>query len=103
MRLRPVGPGIGGLNYSPLLRDVPQRERSAAPALLGRALAAHADRSDCRPTLWQALAAGARRMGRRVVDARMAQAERLIEVESRRLFGRETGPFNGDAFGSRYY
>ena len=103
MRLRQVGPGIGGLNYSPLLRDIPRIARSKAreqPMPAAAAAAALADRGQ---TLWQAATASARQMGRRVVDARMAQAERLIQLESRRLFGREARPFNGNAIGSRYY
>jgi hypothetical protein len=51
---------------------------------------------------WQSAAGTARRMGQRVVEARMAQARRLIESDTRRLFGREARTFDRYAIGSRY-
>jgi len=104
MRLLRVNPAVEGLNYIPLLRDAIVRAKpSPTPALLRTAALAPADRPGAFDAFWRATRATARRMSQRVVAARMAQAQRLIESETRRLFGRESGAFDRDAIGSRYY
>lgn len=92
MRSRPIGPGVGGLYYSPLLQEThgikaphPHRGQPAHPAPAGHPRA-----------LWQAIADIARRAARRLVDARMAEAQRYVELERRRYqinapAGRGTG------------
>jgi len=103
MRLRRVGPGIGGLYYSPLLQDarslesIPARPESAAPV-----------QADARPSsgrvqaLWAATVRLARRMADRFVEARMAQARRHIEMATTVYRYDGTGR-SRDAIGSRYY
>ncbi len=94
MRLRDVGPGIGGLNYAPLLREKMRRalerlpEQSAAGA---RAASA-----------WQTIRAMARQMGNALIEARMAQARRCVELQTARLQARDGTTFGRD-IGSRYY
>lgn len=94
MRLRRVGPGIGGLYYPNLIKREGTLEPRAVPA------AAPASRL---PAAWAWLTAAAQRAGQAVIDARMAQAERMIEMETRRLAGRDGGVAERDALGSRYY
>lgn len=94
MRLRRVGPGVGGLYYPNLLKRDGTVDSRAVPA------AAPASRL---PAAWARLAAAARQAGRAVNDARMAQAERMIEMETRRLAGRDGGAAGRDEVGSRYY
>jgi hypothetical protein len=81
MRSRPIGPGIGGLYYSPLLRDVHSTEETAAVG--GRTaspMLAH------RPAmLWQAIGGVASRAARRFVEARMAQAQAYVDRAQRQL------------------
>lgn len=102
MRLRRVGPGIGGLYYSPLLQDA----RSVEPTL---AKAAHeAAQADARPAggrlqaLWAATVRLARRMADRYVEARMAQARRHIEMATT-VYRYDSLARGRDAIGSRYY
>lgn len=94
MRLRRVGPGVGGLYYPNLLKRDGALEPRTVPA------AAPASRL---PAAWARLAAAARRAGRAVIDARIAQAKRMIEMEAGRLAGRDGGATGRDALGSRYY
>jgi hypothetical protein len=96
MRLRRVGPGIGGLYYPNLLKSDRGLEPRSVPVLLSAKATAPAAPDGRLRMIWRSAAATARRMGRAVIDARMAQARRMIELESRRLAGR-------DAIGSRYY
>jgi len=104
MRLHRVGPAVGGLSHFPFLRDViVPANASPSPAPLLTAALAAGDRSGAFEALWQSATAIARRMGQRVVEARIARAQRLIESETRRLFGREARTFDRDAVGSRYY
>jgi len=96
MRNRPIGPGVGGLYYPPLLQDAHSKDAQAAgvdrPAqgAMGARLLA----------LWAAICGVAHRAGRRVVDARMAQAQRLIDGSLRRS---RFEPAPGQRSASRYY
>lgn len=102
MRLRRVGPGIGGLYYPNLLKHDAIEPR-VIPALSSAKVAA-ADAPLGRPqAAWRSIVAAARRVGRAVIDARMAQAERLIELEARRLADRDGGVPDRVAVGPRYY
>jgi hypothetical protein len=103
MRLRRVGPGIGGLYYPNLLKSDRGLEPYAVPVLLSAKATAPAAPAGRMHAIWASAAATARRMGRAVVDARMAQAQRLIERETRRLSGRDGNATGRDAIGSRYY
>lgn len=80
MRSRPVGPGLGGLYYPPLLEDAnrtgPNGARAARPAL-----SATAER---RQGLRQALVAAFRRGFDRLAQSRMAEAQRHIDEVTRK-------------------
>jgi hypothetical protein len=97
MRIRPIGPGIGGLYYSPMLQDAHTLERSVSrpvdPARRPSAAGSPAGR------FWGAIAAAARRAGQRLIEARMAQAQVMID-QAVRNYGVDTRP--GRA-GVRYY
>jgi|APHig6443718053_1056840.scaffolds.fasta_scaffold153945_2 hypothetical protein len=80
MRNRPIGPGVGGLYYPPLLQDADNKEGQAAYG----GQPAHGAMGARLLALWAAIGGVARRAGRRVVDARMAQAQRLIDASLRR-------------------
>jgi hypothetical protein len=97
MRSRPIGPGVGGLYYSPLLQEtnaikLPAKRpgQLAGPALAGQL-----------HSLWQAIAGISRRAARRLVDARMAEAQRYVELERRRY--RIDAPASGRSATVRYY
>jgi hypothetical protein len=101
MRIRPIGPGIGGLNYSSMLQDAHTLERPVsrpgAPARQpGPAGAGQAGR------IWSAITAAAGRAGRRFVEARMAQARLMIDRASR-SYGIDTRPGGAGSVGTRYY
>ena len=102
MRLRPIGPGIGGLYYSFLLKNARSLEpaQSAAKQLplpgLPAARGGHLRR------LAQSLAGWARKCGQRLIEARMAQAEAQI-ARSRALFDADTQLARSRAIGVRYY
>jgi hypothetical protein len=98
MRLRDVGPGIGGLNYAPLLRDTNERKLRRALERLPEQSAAGARAASA----WQSVRTAVRRMGQALVEARMAQAQRLVELETARLRARDGTAFGRD-IGSRYY
>jgi len=80
MRSRPLGPGLGGLYYSPLLRD----------SNANRSATASAPQTVARPpvnrlaAIWQAIADASRRAGQRLVESRMAEARQHLNVELRR-------------------
>jgi hypothetical protein len=99
MRLREIGPGIGGLNYAPLLRDTNESKLRRALAQMPQQTAATVRR----PGLWQSIRATARKMGQALVEARMAQARRMVELETARFRARDGTTVDRDAFGSRYY
>jgi hypothetical protein len=99
MRLRNVGPGIGGLNYDPLLR---QRNEKALRRALARLPNDDAELASL-SRLWKSISATAKVMGERVVAARMAQAQRLIEVEQIRLSLSAGEPYRRGFIGARYY
>ncbi|MBK9243376.1 MAG: hypothetical protein IPM30_00725 [Burkholderiales bacterium] len=81
MRSRPIGPGIGGLYYSPLLRDV----HSTAETAACQSQAANSSQQH-RPALsWQAIRGLARRAAGRFVEARMAQAQAYVDRAQRDL------------------
>lgn len=96
MRLREVGPGIGGLNYGPLLRDVKEREMLRA---LER-LPVRSAGNERLERLWTRIQHAARKIGQAVIDVRMAQARQIIEDESAHL--RIDGS-RRDTLGARYY
>lgn len=102
MRLRQVGPGIGGLNYSPLLRNVRRPPWATSPARLEPTDVPRGARSGASAS-WQSLVELARRAVERLVESRKAQAARLIAIERQRLFGRNGTSFDRSAIGSRYY
>jgi hypothetical protein len=80
MRNRPIGAGVGDLYCSPLLQDADTQNGKAARH--GRAI--HGIAGARLQALWAAISAAAGRAGQRVVDARMAQAQRLIDASLRR-------------------
>jgi hypothetical protein len=98
MRIRPIGPGIGGLNYSSMLQDAHTLERPVSRPV-GSARRSVAVGSGPAGTLWGAIAAVARRAGQRLVEARMAQAQLMID-QAVRNYGLDSRP--GRA-GVRYY
>lgn len=100
MRLRDVGPGIGGLNYAPLLRDTNERKLRRALERLPEQRSAAVARA---ASVWQSIRAIARRVVNALIASRMAQAQRMIELEIARLPSRDGTTFNRDAIGSRYY
>lgn len=79
MRSRPVGPGVGGLYYSPLLQDAHSHAR---PAARRGEPTRHAPAGQ-RHQLWVAIAGIARRAAQRLIDARMAEAQRQIDCAVR--------------------
>jgi hypothetical protein len=84
MRLNRFGPGVGGLYYSPLVdgaRKLAPTEAAAMPVAGAAAPASPAGRLQ---GLWQSTKSIARRIGRAIVDERMAQARRLIALETPR-------------------
>jgi len=99
MRLRNVGPGIGGLNYGPLLR---QRNEKALRRALARLPNDDAEAAWL-SSLWQSLRAKAKVIGQRYVAARMAQAQRLIDFEQARLARSEGDGYRRGVIGARYY
>lgn len=97
MRSRPIGPGVGGLYYSPLLQQA--HSSKAPPAVHGQpACPAQAGR---RQTLWQAIAGIGRRAAQRLVDARMAEAQRYVDAAVREY--RLDAPAGRRASTVRYY
>jgi hypothetical protein len=98
MRLREVGPGIGGLNYAPLLRNIDERKMRRA---LDR-LPVQGIESEPLERLWRDIRAAARKMGQAIIAARMAQARRIIELETAHLRADGTR-HSRDAIGVRYY
>ncbi len=75
MRSRLVGPGVGGLYYSPLLRS---RQGAVGLAAGGLAVGERQWRGG-RRRLRLAIAGAARGAAQRLVDARMAQAQQYVE------------------------
>jgi hypothetical protein len=98
MRLRDVGPGVGGLNYAPLLRDTNERQLRRALQRLPEYSVAGARAA----SIWQSIRATARRMGNALIEARSAEARRMIERETARLRSRDGGS-DLVIVGSRYY
>jgi hypothetical protein len=82
MRLNRFGPGVGGLYYSPLVDGARKLAPTEAAAVAGAA--APASPAGRLQELWQSTKSIARRIGRAIVDARMAQARRLIALETPR-------------------
>jgi len=80
MRSRPVGPGLGGLYYPPLLEDANRTGRNGARATRP-ARSATADR---RQGFRQDVVAAFRRGFDRLVQARMAEAQRQIDEVTRK-------------------
>jgi len=97
MRSRPIGPGIGGLYYSPLLRDVHNTDETAA----GRGWTANPMLAHRPAMLWQAIGGVASRAARRIVEARMAQAQAYIDRVQRQLQAERPAGRRGSAL--RYY
>lgn len=104
MRLRPIGPGIGGLYYAPLLRDVqsmkrttqairrlPPSESAATSALAGTGRA-----------IWRSTAAAARRFGQRFIEVRTAQAEAYV-ARAREIYNADAELARARSIGVRYY
>ena len=100
MRQRPVGPGIGGLYYSPLLQDAHSTNRTT------RAIRRLPQSGEPYPafahTAWLAIAAAARRFGDRLVHVRQEQARAQIERTTAILGSAKSRP-GGDVVGARYY
>jgi hypothetical protein len=97
MRSRPIGPGIGGLYYSPLLRDVHNTDETAA----GRGRTANPPLAHRPAMLWQAIGGVASRAARRFVEARMAQAQAYVDRAQRQLQVERPAGRPGSAL--RYY
>lgn len=100
MRLRPIGPGIGGLNYSPLLKDGRSLDQAARAArhVTQRELSSRGNRS--LGALWLSMAAAARRVGDQYCQARMEQARAYIAQRSSVL---EFDSTAASQRGPRYY
>lgn len=76
MRTRPIGPGVGGLYYSPLLQDAHTNEERVP-----RSVDSARREPAARPLdVWQAVVGIVRRAGQRLVEARMEQAQRQIDL-----------------------
>lgn len=93
MRSRPVGPGLGGLYYPPLLEDANRTAKAGARP----ARSATVDR---RQGLRQAVATAFRRAFDRLVQSRMAEARRHIGEVTRNLDLDGVAAGRG---GARYY
>lgn len=99
MRLRPIGPGIGGLYYSPMLQNAHTRDRISAYSRTEIVVDAGPSRSG---SPWQAIKNWLKPYADRVVRARMAQADREIALVRAKLY--PPGPSSAsDWIGSRYY
>ena len=97
MRTRPIGPGVGGLYYSPLLQDPHSATASAAPS--SRPIR---PTSGTRPRMpWQAIVGIARRAAQRLIDARLADAQRYVDDAARKY--RLDAPAVPHAPTARYY
>lgn len=97
MRTRPIGPGVGGLYYSPLLQDAHTNEETAT-----RNLESVRREPASRPLdLWRAVAGIARRAGQRLIEARMEQAQRQLDLAVVRY--RPDAPAEGRGPAGRYY
>ena len=100
MRQRPVGPGIGGLYYSPLLQDAHSSNRTT------RAIRRLPQSGDPMPAFanaaWLAFVAAARRFGDRLVHVRQEQARAQIE-RTTAILGSATSRPGRDGAGVRYY
>jgi hypothetical protein len=100
MRQRPVGPGIGGPYYAPMLRDTHSTNRTT------RAIRRLPQSGDPLPAsvhaAWGALSAAARRFGDRLVQVRQEQARAHIERTTAILGSASSRP-GRDGVGVRYY
>lgn len=83
MRMRPIGPGIGGLNYEPLLRDSINAAPSGARSANAHGAAFVATVAPRITSLRQTLASWARTFGERFVEARMQQAQDYVARATR--------------------
>lgn len=104
MRLRPIGPGVGGLYYAPLVRDVQNMERTTRairrlPPLESATATALAGTGKA---LWQSIAAAAQRCGQRFVEVRTAQAEACV-ARAREIYKADADMARARAIGVRYY
>lgn len=79
MRTRPLGPGVGGLYYDPLLHD-----RKAAGATTAGA-AARSHPAEPLRGAWLRFTVACARAGARLMAARAAEADRLITQTLERL------------------
>ena len=100
MRQRPVGPGIGGLYYSPLLQDAHSSNRTT------RAIRRLPPSGDQIPAsahaAWVAFVGAALRFGNRLVQARQEQARAHIE-RTTAILSTASRPTGRDGIGARYY
>jgi hypothetical protein len=102
MRLRPIGPGIGGLNYAPLLREAKTFDRRSDQATDVRPPQPANRASRHVRRLWQALAGLAQRAIARLVEARMAEARRYVELTAAQ-YGLDGQPVDPSTTARRYY
>ena len=98
MRLRPIGPGVGGLYYSPLLRDARNRTTRA----IRRLPRSEAIEPGSVRAVWQVFAGAARRAADRLVEARLAQARADI-ARTAALLDPAGSWRRPDDIGVRYY
>lgn len=97
MRSRPIGPGIGGLYYSPLLQDAHSTvDGPSRGARSGNSIPEQRSAS-----AWQAVVAVLGRAAQRLVQARMAQAQRYVDSVQREL--QVDAPASSAGAASRYY
>lgn len=102
MRLRPIGPGIGGLYYSTLLQDAGSIEKTTQ-AILRLPRSESANRLPGRAhALWQAFAAATRRFGVRLMQVRQEQADAYLARTTANL-GRALAQPSRSENGARYY
>lgn len=97
MRTRPIGPGVGGLYYSPLLQDAHTNEETAIRNLES----VRREPASRHLRLWRAIAGIARRAGQRLIEARMEQAQRQLDLAVVRY--RIDAPAEGRGPAGRYY
>ena len=95
MRIRSIGPGVGGLNYDPLLRHMTRRQVAAfVPETAIAEGFAPAEVSKRFNQLRHAAAIYVQAAWRRLQDARMRQAEHYIE-RAKKAYRFHAGPHPG--------
>lgn len=104
MRMRPIGPGIGGLNYEPLLRDSINAAPSGARSAKAHGEAIVAAVTPRISALRQAIGTWARGFAERFVEARMQQAQDYVARATRiHALDQRARLVRGNTTSVRYY